>query len=81
MDLLKRAFLAAEQFNDYGKGLLITYAVNRALGIVARHENIPEHLVPRWRRATKAIDALQDVVQLAFAKTLIDQIGTQMIAK
>ncbi|MDV3002625.1 MAG: hypothetical protein N5P05_004280 (plasmid) [Chroococcopsis gigantea SAG 12.99] len=79
MDLLKKAFLAAEQFNDYGKGSLITYTVNRMLGIVARHENISEHLVPRWRRATKAIDARRNVVQLAFTKALIDQIGSAMM--
>lgn len=80
MDLLKRAFLAAEQFNDYGKGLLINYSVSQALGIAARHKNILEHLVPRSKRATKAIDALANVVQLAFAKALIDQLGSQMMA-
>ncbi len=79
MDLLVKALSEAAKFNDYGKGLLITYAVSRAIGIGASHENVPEHLARQWRKATRAVDALPDVVQLAFARALIDELGSRMM--
>ncbi|BAZ50532.1 hypothetical protein NIES4103_31480 [Nostoc sp. NIES-4103] len=79
MSSLLTAFTFASQLNQHGKGLLILYAVSKALNIDADFKNVPNGVKAQvWNGATAAINELSQTERLAFAKSLIDEIGGQL---
>ncbi|MEH2261017.1 hypothetical protein [Nostoc sp.] len=80
MEHLTATFNFASQFNQFGRGLLILYAVSKALKIEADFESIPSGVkAEAWNTTTTALSNLTQVEQLAFASSLIDEIGREVM--